>query len=194
MSPRRKQFEPEEALDAAMHLFWWKGYESTTMQELVDEMGINRFSMYDTFGDKHELFLSSLRRYSELMCSARVRALDESESGLAGIRDYFRAMERWYNEEEGQAGCLVTNTLVEKGPHDEEAQAVAVHLLESLEGAFSRALRRARRDGEIQTRENLRDLARYLVGVHQALNVLARAGASEREIRGIVRISLSVLR
>jgi TetR/AcrR family transcriptional repressor of nem operon len=194
MSPRRKQFEPEEALDAAMHLFWWKGFESTTMQELVDEMGINRFSMYDTFGDKHELFLSSLRRYNELMSSARVRALDEAQSGLAGIREHFRAMERWYNQEEGQAGCLVTNTIVEKGPHDEEAHELCAHLLENLEGAFSRALRRARRDGEIQTRENLRDLARYLVGVHQALNVLARAGAGARELRGIVRIALSAVR
>jgi len=194
MSPRHKQFEPEEALDAAMHLFWWKGYESTTMQELVEEMGINRFSMYDTFGDKHELFLAALRRYNELMASARVRALDEAESGLGGIREHFRAMERWYNEEEGQSGCLMTNTIVEKGPHDEELLQVGHHLLQNLEDAFSRSLRRARRDGEIQTRENLRDLARYLVGVHQGLNVPARAGAGRRELRGIVRIALSVLR
>ena len=80
-----------------------------------------------------------------------MRALDESGSGLNGIREHFRAMERWYNEEEGQAGCLMTNTIVEKGPHDEELLQVGHHLLQNLEDAFSRALRRARRDGEIQT-------------------------------------------
>ncbi len=63
--PRVKEFDPDQALDRAMELFWRKGYEATSVQDLVEHMGINRFSLYDTFGSKHELFMAALDRYSE---------------------------------------------------------------------------------------------------------------------------------
>jgi TetR/AcrR family transcriptional repressor of nem operon len=194
MSPRPKEFDPEEALDAAMHLFWRKGYESTTMQDLVDHMGINRFSIYDTFGDKRRLFIAAAKRYSEAMIGERIAALDAAESGLRGVRDHFRFLEQWCLTEHGRAGCLMTNTIVEKGIQDADLRRQGLRLFERLEEAFSRALRRARRDGEIQTRENLTDLARYLVAVQQGLHVLAKVRPAQREVRAVVRVALSVLR
>jgi TetR/AcrR family transcriptional repressor of nem operon len=86
--PRTKEFRPEEALDAAMHLFWLKGYGATSMRDLLDGMGIGRGSFYDTFGDKHALFLAALDRFEE----ARTSWVDEAleGSGMDGIEEVFR--------------------------------------------------------------------------------------------------------
>ncbi len=62
MSPRHKAFDPSTVLNEAVDVFWTQGYEATSVQDLVDHMGINRFSMYDTFGNKHELFMSACHR------------------------------------------------------------------------------------------------------------------------------------
>jgi len=88
---RTKEFDPDSALRAAMDLFWRKGYEATSMQDLVDGLGIGRGSIYATFGSKHELYLRALDRYAE---QSDVRALDRlSRSGpaLPVVREFVRA-------------------------------------------------------------------------------------------------------
>ncbi len=87
--PRQKQFDPDRALGNAMELFWEKGYEATSVQDLVDRMGINRFSMYDTFGSKHQLFMSAINRYQEVLASTVLAELEDSEQGIGSIRACF---------------------------------------------------------------------------------------------------------
>ncbi|MDQ3184858.1 MAG: TetR/AcrR family transcriptional regulator, partial [Actinomycetota bacterium] len=86
--PRTKDFEPQEALDAAMYLFWRKGYEAAAMRELLDAMSIGRGSFYGTFGDKHALFLAALDRFREVRTSWIEEVLEES--GLEAIEEVFR--------------------------------------------------------------------------------------------------------
>ena len=191
--PRPKEFDPEQALDKAMHLFWRKGYEATSVQDLVDAMGINRFSLYDTFGDKHRLFLATLDRYSQKVVFDRLCALEQSEEGLGAIRRYFQGVLKSTQSKEGLKGCLLTNCAIEVAPYDEEAAARIRTHLKRMEDIFYKALLRARTRGELRENLSLRDTARFLTNSAQGLGVLTKARPGRKEVGGIIRIILSTL-
>lgn len=191
--PRPKQFDPDQVLDVAMTLFWEKGYEATSVQELVDHMGINRFSLYDTFGSKHELFLASLDRYFDRVVLERLVELETSEEGIPAIRRFF---DRWidlFASPTGWRGCLVTNSAVELAPHDEETATRVSGTLGRMERALHSALVRAREQGDPETDQDLGDLARVLTGAVQGMAVLAKASLDRRGLQGYARVVLSIL-
>ena len=106
--PRTKDFEPQEALDAAMDLLWRKGYEAVSMRELLDAMSIGRGSFYGTFGDKHALFLAALDRFREVRTSWIEEVLEES--GLEAIEEVFRRSVDGLVESEVRRGCLLATS------------------------------------------------------------------------------------
>src|SRR3712207_4819608 len=114
--PRTKEFEPRDALDAATELFWRRGYGATTMRDLLDAMCIGRGSFYDTFGDKHALFLAALDRFEEVRTAWVGEVLEGS--GLDGVDEVFRRTVDGLVEFEPRRGCLMANTAVELAPHD----------------------------------------------------------------------------
>lgn len=191
--PRVKEFDPNRALDSAMKLFWEKGYEATSVQDLLERMGINRFSLYDTFGSKHDLFLRALDRYRDEIVAAALEAMEESDGGLALIREYFDATLRFVSSKQGWKGCLMTNSAVELSPHDDGAAARVQAHLKRLEDAFHRQLCVARRTGELRTRRKPRELARFLAGAAQGLGVLSKGSPGRRALRSYVATTLSVL-
>ena len=160
MSPRAKEFDPDVVLDKAMDLFWEKGYEATSIKNLVDQMGINRFSLYSTFGDKHKLFLSACDRYRGIMEENGLGVLESSDSGLSSIRQYFNDMVDRYTDESGSKGCFMTNSTVELAPHDAEAAETTGAYLFRQQQAFYKALGRAQETGELDQWTNINDSAR----------------------------------
>lgn len=175
-----------------MRLFWEKGYEATSVQDLVERMEINRFSLYDTFGSKHDLFLKALDRYRDRVVSAALKAMEETDGGLALIHRYFDATLKFVGSNQGWQGCLMTNSAVEL-PHDIEASAKIQAHLKRLEGAFYRQLRYSQRTGQLKTKRRPRELARYLTGVSQGLGVLAKGSPGRRALHGYVATALSIL-
>lgn len=191
--PRTKEFEPEKALERAMELFWVRGYEATSVQELLDRMGIGRGSFYDTFGDKHALFLAALDRYEEVRSSWIVERLDDPGSVRGSVEDVFgRTVER-LSGEVGRRGCLLANTAVELAPHDPEVEEKIRRYLQRTEDAFHRALVRARASGEIGDRHDPRSLARFFVNSLQGLRVMAKVGSNRAALEDAARVTLSVL-
>lgn len=190
--PRTKEFEPREALDAAMQLFWRKGYEAASMRELLDTMGIGRGSFYDTFGDKHALFLAALDRFQEVRTTWVEEVL--RDSGLDGVREVFRRTIEGLVEFEPRRGCLLANSAVELAPHDPEvAEKISRYVLRT-EDAFERALVRARDAGEIAGDSDPKALARFLVNTLHGMRVLARAGADRETLEDTVHVALGALR
>ena len=190
--PRTKEFEPQEALDAAMGLFWRKGYGATSMRELLDAMRIGRGSFYDTFGDKHALFLSALERFEEVRTSWIWETLEGA--GLDGIDEVFRRTVEGLVRFEPRRGCLLANTAVELAPHDAEvAEKISRHVRRT-EGAFEGALVKAQKLGEISSGSDPKSLARFLVSNLHGLRVLARAGAERATLEDTVRVALESLR
>jgi len=192
--PRPKEFDPEQVLDKALHLFWRKGYEATSVQDLVDTMGINRFSLYDTFGDKHQLYLAALRRYDQQMVGEKLQAFEHSEEGLPAIRRYFDEWIDWAQTRGGCPGCLMTNSAVELALHDTAATAIVRKHLERTEEAFHKALVCARKKGEISKSINLRDTARYLTGNAMGFSVLAKGRPDPKVLKSAIRVIFSHLK
>ena len=189
---RTKEFRPEEALDAAMQLFWRKGYGATSVRDLLDGMGIGRGSFYDTFGDKHALFLAALDRFEE----ARTGWVDEAleGSGLDGIEEVFRRSVEGLIGFEPRRGCLLANSAVELAPYDPEVAAKISRYVRHTEEAFTGALVRAQGAGEIPADKDPKALSRFLVSNLHGLRVLARAGSDRRTLEDAARVALEALR
>ncbi|SDB52438.1 transcriptional regulator, TetR family [Flavobacteriaceae bacterium MAR_2010_188] len=106
---RRKQYIEEEVIDKAMHLFWRNGYENTSMQMLEKEMGINKFSIYSSFGSKHGLFIESLKSYKSKVNDI-FETFKNSNNGVEDIKRFFYDSVKICDIDGNQKGCLVTNT------------------------------------------------------------------------------------
>lgn len=189
--PRTKEFGTEEALDAAVQLFWRKGYAATSLRDLLDGMGIGRGSFYDTFGDKHALFLASLDRFRELRTSWIDEVLENS--GLDGIEEVFRRTVDGLVGFEPRRGCLLANTAVELGPHDAQVAEKVSDYVRHTEAVFERALIRAQEAGEIPADRDPRAIACFLVNTLHGLRVLGRAGTDRAVLEDAVRVALDVL-
>ncbi len=190
--PRTKDFEPQEALDVAMDLFWRKGYEAAAMRELLDAMSIGRGSFYDTFGDKHALFMAALDRFREVRTSWIEEVLEES--GLEAIEEVFRRSVDGLVAPEVRRGCLLANSAVELAPHDPEVAGRISRYVSRTEDAFEDALTRAKKAGEISADSDPKALARFLVNTLHGLRVLARAGSDRAVLDDAVSIALGALR
>ena len=190
---RPKEFDREQALDRAMAAFWSKGYEATSIEDLVARMGIQRGSLYGTFGDKRSLFLSALDRYQRVVARELFDALEAPGSGLAAIRRFFRLRVESALDRRRPAGCLVTNSAVELSGRDRGAAARVGGSLAKMEGAFLRALERARAAGELPAARDLRALARFLTSSAQGLSVMAKALPDRAILDDVVSVVLAAL-
>lgn len=191
--PRAKAFDPEVALDRAVELFWQLGYEGTSMAKLLEFMGISRQSLYDTYGDKHSLFLAAVDRYRSKV-QAQLRTIIASEdSPLAGIRAVFAWVNREVIEIPEHRSCLMANCALELGQRDPEVrERVAEHLRE-VEEVFHSALERSREAGELAADRDTRALARFLTNAIHGLGILARGGATTPVLRDSIATTLAVL-
>lgn len=186
---RPKAFDPEDVLDRATALFWRKGFEATSVADLVESLGINRGSLYSTFGDKRTLFLAALERYDEREIGAVVRHLRLAPGpGRERIQSLFDEIIRAVEERGDRRGCLVCNTAVELAPSDPEIEARIKSSHERLAGAFAVALAA---DPGYPTEPERRDRrAHFLTATLMGVYVMAKAGAAPDTLRGVVRIAM----
>lgn len=188
---RQKQFDPDVVLERAMNLFWVKGYEATSVQDLVDTMEINRFSLYATFGDKHELYLAVCDKYSETIISMLLDELENSELGLAAVRNFFDFIITV--NDEMPRGCLMVNAAVELALTEEAVVTRVQKQFKRNEDALTKALCRAKDLGELQPDVIPRDQARHLSVVAHGLLVNLKTGMTSRQAKNTVRIALRAL-
>jgi TetR/AcrR family transcriptional repressor of nem operon len=166
---RVKEFEPDDALDAAMRLFWRGGYEATSMTDLVTETGVARASLYATFGSKHDLYLLALQRYVQQRDPALVERLAGPGPALPAIKavlDDFAT--------DAARGCFVVSAAVEQLPTDPDAALSVETSWETLEVALTSALIRARGSGELVVAADPRRLARFVLVVLQGMRVVGK--------------------
>jgi TetR/AcrR family transcriptional repressor of nem operon len=164
------------------------------VHDLLEEMGIGRGSMYDTFGDKRALFLAALERFEETRVSRADEILEGSASAVEGIRRLFETTIEGLVSYEPRRGCLLANTAVELAPHDEQIARRISCYVRRTEDAFERALVRGRATGEIPADKDPKALARFLVSILHGVRVLARAGVDRAVLDDSVRTALEALR
>ena len=187
---RPKSFDQDKILEQAMHLFWEKGFEATSIQDLVDHLGVNRQSLYDTFGDKKHLFLKCLELYQSKTADEKPSCLDHQ-----GIKQVFQDIFHLIIEEstEDHRGCFMANSTLELASRDEAVASLVCSNLENHEAAFNKLLVEAQEKGELSPDKKPRALARYLFNSIQGLRVTAKASADPARLKDITDITLSVL-
>ncbi|MEZ4320008.1 MAG: TetR/AcrR family transcriptional regulator [Myxococcota bacterium] len=190
---RPREFDPDVALDAVMRLFWLQGFQGTSIDDLVRVTGMNRYSLYGVWGDKHALYLAAVRRYAESIGAEWMARLDASEDPLAGIREMFVAMSAAIAEDTSRHGCLALNTALELGRHDDVARGLVREILDAMQAAFERALVRARDLGQLAPGADPAVHARHLAVSFQAVLLQARNGAPRETVDAFVTVALSTL-
>jgi TetR/AcrR family transcriptional repressor of nem operon len=189
---RTKEFDPDAALRRALDLFWERGYEATSMADLVEHLGIARASIYGTFGGKHELFLKALERYLQETDPKIAEALARPGPVLPAVRALIEDYAADAARDRPRRGCLVVNTAVELAARDADAARLVEASWSFLEASLTSALTRARAQGELPPGKDPRSLARLLLVLFQGMRVLGRAPADEGRIRDATREALAL--
>ncbi|MDH3661650.1 MAG: TetR/AcrR family transcriptional regulator [Alphaproteobacteria bacterium] len=183
--PWEKTFDTESTLTKAMEAFWVRGYEATSMQDLVDCMGIGRGSLYATFGDKRSLFIQALRLYDRLHRRDWTVRLAELPSGRSAIMAVFDGVIVASLEGGCRNGCLLMNTALELSPHDEEIEEIIKKCLEHMEAFFLEQLERGKAEGEIPNDLPTDQTAKGLLALLVSLRVFTRARPEPDLLRSI---------
>lgn len=190
---RRKEFERDDVLDLAIEAFWCKGYEATSIQDLVDGMGINRGSLYATFGDKRGLFLAAIDRYYDRALAATIHELTSPDRARTGIERAIRRLARSASADQRRRGCLMTNSAVELAPHCRETQRKVSDYYLRTEDAFFDALVHARAQGDLGSPIGERSLARFISCTLQGLQVVSKVAPDRQALDEIVDVLISAL-
>ncbi|MGV4984754.1 TetR/AcrR family transcriptional regulator [Streptomyces sp. NRAIS4] len=191
---RTKEFDPDAALQSALELFWRRGYEATSLADLVEHLGIGRASLYATFGSKHELYLKALERYEQSGLTRIVRELSQPGAALPAVRAVVRRFAAEAADERlRQNGCLITNTAAELAPHDPAATRRVERNWDHLETLLHSALARAQSRGELPAGRDPLALARTLLVLMQGLRVVGKASADPARVRDAAEQALALL-
>jgi len=191
---RPKAFDEEDVLDKAVAVFWAKGYEATSMHDLVEAMGIRRGSLYATFGSKQQLFLQSLERYGKVVVKQFLDILESKPSAIESIELFFAQLVEHLLTAGPLRSCLVTNSAIERGLRDEATKVQVLHLLNALEKGFYNALKRAEENNELSTPLDLKVIASFLTSNMQGLLVMGKVCSERSVLEGINQVTLSIIK
>lgn len=190
--PRAKEFDEAEVLDQALELFRARGFKHTSFSDLVGELGVSRQSLYDTYGNKEELFHAALKRYLARGTDAMRRKLETDAPMRQTFAELFAAMIDGQCSN-GSPGCLMVNSMVELSPHDADTRALAQEHARTLEGLFTSRLSAAQRRGELAKSKDPVALARFLYHTLLGLAVASRALGDKESLRQTVSLALQAL-
>lgn len=174
-----------------MHQFWSKGYEHTSMQDLLTAMNLSKSSLYQAFGSKQRLFQRCLARYSDQFAAQLRQGLADAPSGWRFIEDFLHSVLK----DAGGAprGCLVMNTASEFGQSEPEVAQDVAQSIGRFRALLQAAVERAQREGDIAPERDARILASYLVSSMSGLKTQAKAGADAETLKGIIAVILRAL-
>ncbi|PFF25966.1 TetR family transcriptional regulator, partial [Bacillus thuringiensis] len=186
---RLREFDEEKALDAAMQLFWEKGYAATSLSDLTAKMEIQKPSLYSAFGDKEGLFEVALRRYTNLHAANIRTKLQNEQSVKEAIRMFFENLVEEEYKKEFSKGCFCINTMVELAPHNEKFEVLTREHQMYLAVIFQELIMKGIRSGELQSDLNAKALAQTLVTSLIGLTVLMKS----RPERSVIDNSVSII-
>ncbi|MDA1679639.1 MULTISPECIES: TetR/AcrR family transcriptional regulator [unclassified Bacillus cereus group] len=191
---RLREFDEEKALDAAMQLFWEKGYAATSLSDLTAKMEIQKPSLYSAFGDKEGLFEAALRRYTNLHAANIRTKLQNEQSVKEAIRTFFENMVEEEYKKEFSKGCFCINTMVELAPHNEKFEVLTREHQMYLTVIFQELITKGIRSGELQSDLNAKAVAQTLVTSLIGLTVLMKSRPERSVIDNSVSIIVSLLK
>jgi TetR/AcrR family transcriptional repressor of nem operon len=190
---RTKDFDENDVLAKAVNIFWLKGYNATSMQDLVDGLGISRSSLYDTYGDKHTLFLKALESYQCTNSGKFSCIINSNESAKETIKQLLEFIVGELLNDKSQKGCFMVNAEVEVALHDKEVSDMIQKNDHGTENAFYKVIRKAQESGELAGKQDARALARFLFNTVKGIQVMAKSTTERAVFDDIINLAVSVL-
>ncbi|NKB35195.1 MAG: TetR family transcriptional regulator [Pseudomonadales bacterium] len=190
MAGRPRKTEPEVALAAAMNAFWAKGYEATSMSDLTEATGLHKASLYQTFGDKHQLFVSALKLYFNITAKAQKDSRNGEEDPIKAIK---KSVDTTIDQCAGGKGCLAVNSLIEVAPFDDEIDRILKQFRQRLDKHLARLVEEAKEKKlvgkSVDTKEAVRLISVFLHG----LSANMAAGMSANKARTLLHDQLDLV-
>ncbi len=193
MAGRPKIFDEQTVIDKAIDVFWTKGYESASAEELLKAMDIGKGSFYLSFkGGKKELFEKSLDQFSKKAAEKFKHDLEKSGDPVQFLKDFFLSMAETTKERQLK-GCYLGNAIVEMSNIDNKTKNKAVRLLRQLEENFKNIIQEAQQQNLLKTKERPETLAQVLITLWNGINVTRRMHPEEKTLRRMIELQLQVL-
>lgn len=183
--PWHKNFDIDKTLETAMQAFWARGYEATSMQDLVVATGVNRASLYATYGDKRDLFLASLRKYDRDVRGRLLAELGARETPGRAIAAVFDKFISQVARPQGNWGCFLVNSALELAPHDAEVAAMVNGAQDDILGFFRNMIVKGRASGEFTCRGGSEELAQQGLVTLLGLVVMIRSRPDQGYLHSI---------
>ncbi len=192
--PRVKLFNEEVVLEKAIELFWEKGFSDTSMQDLVDYLGISRGSLYDTFGGKKELFDTAFNRYKEVNNKMMIQFLEDQPSIKKGLLKLFELPINASVCDKGNVrGCFAVNTTTELLPKDEKIHSILKENKIEIEKIFYAYLQKGVKNGEITKDKDIATISSLIYALLNGILVIGKINPDKKYLLNIVKKGLSVL-
>jgi AcrR family transcriptional regulator len=188
-SGRMRQFDPDEALERALEVFWARGYEGATLPELTAAMGINRPSLYAAFGNKEQLFRKAVDHYQTETQSFLTEAL-ERPTAREAVEAIFAGFLKMQRDRDHARGCLIVSGALACGEDAEPVRRELARLRQGVVATLAEHFAKAVRDGNLPRRTDCATLARYIATVLNGLAVQAASGATEKQLRDVVVVAM----
>ena len=190
---RTKDFCEVDVLEKAINIFWHKGYSGTSMQDLVEGLGISRSSLYDTFTDKHTLFLRALESY-QVSAKKKISTITDSPGAAKEhIKRLLELITDGLINDQHHKGCFMVNAEVEVAPHDEEVNKIICLNDRQLESAFYEIIKKGQECSELKNDTDARALARFTFNTVKGLRVSAKSITDKAYFDDVIELALKVL-
>ena len=191
MVGRPRQFDTEQVLESAMQAFWAKGYEATSLMDLVAATGLMKGSLYQAFGDKHSLFVQSLNRYLEEMRRQKNEALSQASTPLEGIKSVLHRMIDIADADSPcPKGCMALNSLVELAPHDPKVKQIMGDHMLRMRASMEKTIIRAQAAGEITDKQTAEVITSLIMTFMAGLATSMKGPLSQDEAHELLSIQL----
>jgi TetR/AcrR family transcriptional repressor of nem operon len=191
---RTREFDETEILDKAVELFWQKGYNATSANDLVKGLGLSRSSIYATFKDKRTLFIKSLNRYRSKHVEAMLAMVRQSEDIMGTLEEIFKMVIEQDIRSQIPKGCLIVNSSIELAPHDQEIANIVNENEKNIESVFETAILKGQEKGQISKKHTAKSLSRFIFNNISGLRVAVKSNQKQDVLNDIVQLCLSVLK
>ncbi len=191
---RPREFDIDKAYDKAMEAFWTNGYTATSMADLVKAMGLQKGSIYQTFGDKHSLFINALQRYTDASYVEFKKIFADAKSPFNGMKKFLtKTLVKYASGKTLRKGCFATNSLVELGCHDQEVNDIIVRQAARIEILLAEEIAKGQQLGEFRNDIDAKVLATNVYVMLSGMMADSKAGCSKTRTKKVAETFLHML-
>jgi len=188
---RHLEFERDDAVLKAMEIFWEKGYESTSLEDLLNGMGLSKSSFYNSFGSKDVIFKECLNKYVFVIENNIAELYQVAPSGrefITGIFDDIIHESKILNQ---KMGCFIMNSAMEFAQRDDEIAEIIKKAMSKIENAFLVAVEKSISEGDIDKNQDSNQIAQYLLCSFNGIKVMVKSGAEQDSLDNIYTLIIS---